>query len=147
MNQRILALAGLLSILGGCYFASGQTATPAAVATVATEQATPAPTATVELQPATGEGVRVEFERGSYGTTLLGATSTKYLLWADQGQVFTVTLTANSTSLASLYGPDGAALYEQLAAGNTAAATLPTSGDFSLEIRASGGYTVGVEIR
>jgi hypothetical protein len=112
----------------------------------ATITVTPAGHPTPET-PASGDPLRVNFAIGSYGATLLGATSTKYLLWAAQGQVFTATLAANSTALASLYGPDGVAIYEQLAAGNTASATLPISGDFMLEIRSSGTFTAGVEIR
>lgn len=107
--------------------------------------ATPAPTATP--QPISGAPVRVQFDLGSYGETLTSTVSTSYLLWAKAGQTFTTTLSANTTALASLYAPDGVALYQELAAGYTAAATLPTSGDYRLEIRTSGSYTVGVMIR
>lgn len=117
------------------------TATP----TVTDQQA--APTATPILQPIGGDPVRVQFNRGSFGATLAGTNSTKYLLWAAQGQTFTTTLTANSTALVSLYSPDGKPLFEQLAAGYTAASKLPSNGDYSLEVRTSGAYTVGVEIR
>ncbi len=41
----------------------------------------------------------------------------------------------------------GVALYQELAAGYTAKATLPTSGDYRLEIRSSGRYTAGVMIK
>lgn len=106
---------------------------------------TPAPTAT--MQPISGAPVRVQFDRGSYGETITGTVSTAYLLWAKAGQAFTTTLTADSTALASLYAPDGVALYQDLAAGYTAKATLPTNGDYRLEIRTSGQYTVGVMIK
>ena len=107
--------------------------------------ATPAPTATP--QPISGAPVRVQFDLGSYGETLTSTVSTSYLLWAKAGQTFTTTLSANTTALASLYAPDGVALYQELAAGYTAKATLPTNGDYRLEIRSSGNYTVGVMIR
>lgn len=117
------------------------TATP----TIADQQ-TP-PTATPTLQPIGGAPVRVQFNRGSYGATLAGTNSTKYLLWAAQGQTFTTTLAASSTALVSLYSPDGKPLFEQLAAGYTAAAKLPSNGDYALEVRTSRAYTVGVEIK
>lgn len=107
--------------------------------------ATPAPTATP--QPISGAPVRVQFDLGSYGETLTSTVSTSYLLWAKAGQTFTATLSANTTALASLYAPDGVALYQELAAGYTAKATLPTNGDYRLEIRSSGNYTVGVMIK
>ena len=107
--------------------------------------ATPAPTATP--QPISGAPVRVQFDLGSYGETLTSTVSTSYLLWAKAGQTFTTTLTADSTALASLYAPDGVALYQDLAAGYTAKATLPTNGDYRLEIRTSGQFTAGVMIR
>jgi hypothetical protein len=107
--------------------------------------ATPAPTATP--QPISGAPVRVQFDLGSYGETLTSTVSTSYLLWAKAGQTFTTTLSANTTALASLYAPDGVALYQELAAGYTAKATLPTNGDYRLEIRSSGNYTVGVMIK
>jgi len=105
----------------------------------------PAPTATP--QPISGAPVRVQFDLGSYGETLTSTVSTSYLLWAKAGQTFTTTLSANTTALASLYAPDGVALYQELAAGYTAKATLPTNGDYRLEIRSSGNYTVGVMIK
>ena len=107
--------------------------------------ATPAPTATP--QPISGAPVRVQFDLGSYGETLTSTVSTSFLLWAKAGQAFTTTLTADSTALASLYAPDGVALYQDLAAGYTAKATLPTNGDYRLEIRTSGQFTAGVMIR
>ena len=94
-----------------------------------------------------GAPVRVNFAMGSYGETITGTVSTSYLLWAKAGQAFTTTLTADSTALASLYAPDGVALYQDLAAGYTAKATLPTNGDYRLEIRTSGQFTAGVMIR
>lgn len=109
--------------------------------------AAPTVTATATAQPISGDPVRVQFDLGSYGETITGTVSTRYLLWAAAGQVFTTTLSSNTAALASLYAPDGVALYQELAGGYTAAATLPASGDYRLEIRSSGNYTVGVEIR
>lgn len=150
IKQRILAAAGLAAILGGCYFSgSGRvglspesTPTPTQSPTaVATQTITPT------LQTVTAEPVRVQFKRGTWGETITSSTSTKYLLWAAQGQVFTTTLSSPQTTLASLYAPDGKPLYEGMASGNTAAAKLPADGDYTLEIKASGQFTVEVEIR
>ena len=149
-RQRVLAAAGLAAILGGCYFSgSGRvglspesTPTPAPVATISTT-----PTAAPTLAPVTTEPVRINFKRGTWGETITGSTGTKYLLWAAQSQTFTVTLSSPQSALASLYSPDGKPLYEGMAAGNTAAAKLPSNGDYTLEIRANGAYTAEVEIR
>ena len=150
IGQRILAAAGLVALVGGCYFSGNgrvglspeSTATPAQTPT-----AIVTPTAAATLQAVTAEPVRINFDRGAWGKTIIGNTGTKYLLWAAQSQTFTVTLSSNQSALASLYSPDGKALYEQMAAGNTAAAKLPANGDYLLEVRASGAYTVEVEIR
>lgn len=96
---------------------------------------------------ASGAPVRVQFDLGSYDETITGTVSTQYLLWASAGQTFTTTLSANTTALASLYAPDGVALYQELSAGYTAKVTLPTNGDYRLEIRSGGRYTAGVMIR
>lgn len=127
--------------------APGQSTPMTATPTPTLVDQQPAPTATPTLQPIGGDPVRVQFKRCSYGATITGTNSTKYLLWAAQGQTFTTTLTANSNALASLYAPNGKPLFEQLAAGYTAAAKLPSNGDYALEVRTSGAYTVGVEIR
>jgi len=118
--------------------------TPTAHPTVT---AAPTVAVTPTVQPISGDPVRVQFDLGSYGETLTGTVSTQYLLWAKAGQAFTTTLASNTTALASLYAPDGVALYQELAAGYTAKATLPTNGDYRLEIRTSGQYTAGVMIR
>lgn len=150
--KSVLFISGLLFFaavaIGRC--ATGATGQPAAMTATATPTVTepqPAPTTTPTLQPIGGDPVRVQFNRGSFGATVAGTNSTKYLLWAAAGQTFTTTLTSNSTALVALYAPDGKPLYEGLAAGYTAAATLPSNGDYSLEVRTSGAYTVGVEIR
>ena len=115
--------------------------------TMPTPTAQPTVTATATPQPISGAPVRVNFAAGSYGETITGTVSTSYLLWARAGQAFTTTLSANNTAQASLYAPDGVALYQELAAGYTSKATLPTNGDYRLEIRSSGNYTVGVMIK
>ena len=150
IKQRFLAAVGLAAILGGCYFSGvgyvesepEPTRTPVATGTAVV---TPAITAT--LQPITNQPIRIQFEIGTYGEVITGTQSSKYLLWAAQGQVFTTTLTSQQSALASLYAPNGKPLYEQMAAGNTAAAKLPSSGDYMLEIRSSGRFTAEVEIR
>ena len=42
---------------------------------------------------------------------------------------------------------NGGALFDNVRGGDLAAVTLPTDGDYRLEIRSSGNYTVGVMIR
>lgn len=110
--------------------------TPVRVASTATAIALPAPT---------GEPVRVHFNRGSYGATLTGAGSQRYLLWAKAGQVLTTAMIGAGYS--TLYSADGATLYAQAWAGSPVTATLTVAGDQMLEIRSSGQYTIGVEIR
>lgn len=152
IKQRILAGALLTLLAGGCYFSgSGEgyagtqprpaATTPAPVATAPT--VTPGAT----LVPATTKPIRIQFDRGAWGDVITGTISSRYLLWAKAGQVFTTTLTSQHTATASLYVPSGTPLYEQMSAGNTARATLPNSGDYMLEIRSSGQFTVEVEIR
>lgn len=154
MNQRILTLAGLALAVGGCYLT--RPSTPVAQGNgepIVTIKATPtsAPTIIPTLTAPTGDPVRVQFAKGAWSATLTGNASTDYLLWAAQGQTFTVTLTSDGTALASLYSVDDQPLYEQMRGpggrGNSAAATLPASGDHTLEIRAGGKFTVEVEIR
>lgn len=145
--------AAMAMLDGACYFSgSGEgyagtqprpTVTPAEI----TPAATVAPGVTPTLLPATNAAIRVQFDRGTWGDVITGTVSSKYLLWAAQGQVFTTTLTSKQSALASLYAPDGKPLYEQMAAGNTAAAKLPASGDYTLEIRSNKAFTVEVTIR
>lgn len=116
------------------------------VVNVTPARAPSAPTPQPTLQPI-GTTVRVNFARGSYGETLAGDASTAYLLWAKAGQVFTTTLTADTAAQASLYAPDGGKMFDNVRGGDLAAVTLPTDGDYRLEIRASGSYTAGVMIR
>lgn len=151
IKQRILAGALLALLAGGCYFSgsgegyAGSQPRPTTIPAPATTAPTVMPGAT--LEPVTGKPIRVQFDRGAWGDVITGTISSKYLLWAAQGQVFTTTLTSQQSATASLYAPDGKPLYEAMAAGNTARATLPSSGDYTLEIRTSGAYTAEVEIR
>lgn len=148
----VIVIAGIVVVfnvfLGGNSDPVAVPTLPAQPVHVESTQA-PAATATVTptAQPISGAPVRVDFAKGSYGETLTGTVSTSYLLWAKVGQAFTTTLTADSPALASLYAPDGVALYQELAAGYTAKATLPSNGDYRLEIRSNGRYTVGVMIK
>lgn len=135
--------------LGRCFFAApAPEGEPLPVVVSATPARQPStPTAQPPLQPISGDPVRVNFASGSYGETLAADDSTAYLLWAKAGQVFTTTLTADAEAMASLYAPDGGALFGNVRGGDLAAVTLPTDGDYRLEIRSSGSYTVGVMIR
>lgn len=150
IRQRFLAMAGLAALVGGCYFSGSgyvgsepePTRTPVVTATAAVT-----PEATATLQPITNQPIRIQFDIGTWGDVITGTNSSQYLLWAAQGQTFTTTLTSEQSTLASLYAPDGKPLYEQMSSGNTARATLPSSGDYVLEIRASGTFTAEIEIR
>lgn len=105
-----------------------------------------APTATAIALPApTGEPVRVRFSRGSYGATLTGTGGQRYLLWAKAGQVFKAAMIG--TGYSSLYSADGATLYAQAWVGLPVTATVTVTGDQMLEVRSSGQYTIGVEIK
>ena len=92
-----------------------------------------------------GLPVRVQFPKGSYGTAIFGTGSQKFLLWAKAGQKWSLYQMGEGYS--NLVGPDGQALYQEAGAGMTISTTLTATGDQVLEIRASGKFTVGVEIR
>jgi len=143
----VIIIVGVVVTFNVLFSGNGEPVTMPTPTAQPTATAAPTVTATATVQPISGAPVRVQFDLGSYGETLTNTASTSYLLWAKAGQTFTTSLSANTTATASLYAPDGAVLYRDLAAGYTAAATLPTNGDYRLEIRSSGQYEVGVMIR
>lgn len=158
MQKRILAGVSLALLAGGCYFWPSPPATEAApvvaeaapvvadVTPVRIESTSaPIPVTPTALPAPTGAAIRVQFAQGAYGATLIGAGSTRYLLWAAQGQTFTSHMLG--AGYTSLYSVGGQPLYEQGVAGSTVKVTLAASGDHLLEIRSSGPYTIGVEIR
>lgn len=155
MNRTFILVAGLvffLSIAVGRYALSAAIPSPTSQPTPVDITpvhlpSTPTPAPTPTLAPVAGAANRVQFDRGAWGDVITGTVSSRYLLWAREGQAFTTTLSSQQSALASLYAPDGTPLYEQMAAGNTARATLPSSGDYTLEIRSSGAFTAEVEIR
>lgn len=145
--QRWLSLGGLVVIIGSCFWmpqsapAEAQ-AQPTAIVTPVHVPSTPTP---VVLPAPTGEAIRVNFPLGSYGTALFGRDSQKYLLWAKAGQKWSLYQMGKGYS--NLTGPDGKPLYQEAGAGMTITTTLSATGDQILEIRSSGQFTVGVEIR
>ena len=145
--QRWLSLGGLVVIIGSCFWmpqaapAEAQ-AQPTAIVTPVHVPSTPVP---VVLPAPTGEAVRVNFPLGSYGTAIFGTGSQRFLLWAKAGQVWNLHQMGKGYS--NLIGPDGKTLYQEAGAGMTITTTLTATGDQILEIRASGQFTVGVEIR
>lgn len=145
--QRWLSLGGLVVIIGSCFWmpqaapAEAQ-AQPTAIVTPVHVPSTPTP---VVLPAPTGEAIRVNFPLGSYGTALFGRGSQKYLLWAKAGQKWSLYQIGKGYS--NLTGPDGKPLYQEAGAGMTITTTLSATGDQILEIRSSGQFTVGVEIR
>lgn len=148
--QRWLSLGGLVVIIGSCFWmpqsapAEAQ-AQPTAEVTPVHVPSTPTQMPTPTLAPLTGEAQRVNFPKGSYGTALFGNGSQRYLLWAKAGQKWSLYQMGNGYS--NLTGPDGKALYQEAGAGMTISTTLTATGDQLLEIRSSGKFTVGVEIR
>lgn len=148
--QRWLSLAGLVVIVGSCIMLpeaapTDAQAQPTAEVTPVHVPSTPTPAPTVTLPAPTGEAQRVNFPKGSYGTALFGTGSQKYLLWAQAGQVWSLYQMGKGYS--NLTGPDGKALYQEAGAGMTITTTLSATGDQVLEIRSSGQFTIGVEIR
>lgn len=111
-----------------------------------TVQPTPPPAVTPAPLPApTGTPQRVNFERGSYGATLVGTGAQRFVLWAASGQVFKAALIGDGES--ALYSTNGQPLWQAAPAGTVITATLASNGDQLLEIRSRGQFTVGVEIR
>ena len=147
-GQRWLSLLGLVMFVGSCFWLPGAATTeaqPTAEVTPAHVPSTPTPAPTVTLPAPTGEAIRVNFPIGSYGTALFGNGSQRYLLWARAGQKWSLYQMGKGYS--NLTGPDGKALYQEAVAGMTISTTLTATGDQVLEIRSSGQFTVGVEIR
>jgi hypothetical protein len=107
---------------------------------IATNTATPAP-----LPAPTGTPQRVNFEKGSYGATLVGSGAQRFVLWAAAGQIFKAALIGDGET--SLYSTNGQPLWQAAPAGTVITATLTGNGDQLLEIRSRGAFTVGVEIR
>jgi hypothetical protein len=145
--QRWLSLGGLVVIIGSCFWMPKAVQTeaqaqPTAIVTPVHVPSTPTP---VSLPAPTGEAIRVNFPLGSYGTALFGRGSQKYLLWAKAGQKWSLYQIGKGYS--NLTGPDGKPLYQEAGAGMTITTTLSATGDQILEIRSSGQFTVGVEIR
>lgn len=145
--QRWLSLGGLVVIIGSCFWmpqaapAEAQ-AQPTAIVTPVHVPSTPTP---VVLPAPTGEAIRVNFPLGSYGTAIFGTGSQRFLLWAKAGQEWNLHQMGKGYS--NLIGPDGKTLYQEAVAGMTITTTLTATGDQILEIRSSGQFTVGVEIR
>lgn len=107
----------------------------------------PTPTgAAAPMQAATTEPQRVQFDRGTYGTTLQGSGEARYLLWARAQQRFTMQFANGSGCYAKLnhVGNDGTLL---TANGEQLVATLQADGDHVLAVRCPGDYSIVVEIR
>jgi len=88
-----------------------------------------------------GEPVRVQFPRGTYGTSInMSTAQTTYILWARAGQ--TLHLTSDQPFAARLSAPGG----EDLPL-TTLAATLPASGDYLLTVAGAQAFTFSIDIR
>jgi len=146
-SQRWLSLGGLVVIVGSCIWLPS--AAPTEAQAQPTAEVTPVhvpstPTPAIYATPSSLP-VRVQFPKGSYGTALFGQGSTRYLLWAKAGQKWSLYQMGDGHS--TLKGPDGNTLYQEAGAGMTITTTLTATGDQLLEIRSSGKFTIGVEIR
>lgn len=117
------------------------------IGTGATATAQPAPTVTswATSQPATSP-IRVQFGRGTWGTTLDGSGNQAYLLWACGGQTMTVKPSSQRPMNISLLAPDGQQVPVEVVQG-IGSYELPTNGDYTLSFVTDGGYSVAVEIR
>lgn len=105
---------------------------------------------------------RVAFGRGSSSATLTGAVkgydTVSYLVGARAGQTLTVTLHArNHSTYFSVTAPGAdAAMFMGEVAGDTFTATLPSSGDYRVQVYLmrnaarrgdTGAYTISVRVR
>lgn len=147
-GAKVAASALALVLLVGC-------ATPNSVSvdanigidTGATATAQPVPTVTpwATSQPATSP-IRVQFGRGTWGTTLDGSGNQAYLLWACGGQTMTVKPSSQHPMNISLLAPDGQQVPVEVVQG-AGSYKLPVDGDYTLSFVTDGGYSVVVEIR
>ena len=104
---------------------------------VPTATALPAPTPTLAQL---GTPVRVQFDIGTYGTSLQVEGQKTFVLWARAGQV--MKLTSDRTFAARLTAAnDGDVPFDQLSA------TLPANGDYLLTVANEGSFTFWVDIR
>lgn len=118
--------------------------------TGATPTAQPQPTGTVTpwatSRPPVNDPLRVQFGRGTWGTTLDGNGNQAYLLWACGGQTMTVKPSSQHPMNISLLAPDGKQVPVEVVQG-VGSYKLPVDGDYTLSFVTDGGYSVAVEIR
>lgn len=115
------------------------------VTLAATPVAGPTALPTPSPAPYDGKRIRVQFDRGTYGTSLSNEGLRQYELWAREGQVMSVVLNAGMASFA-LKSPAGADI-PLTQSGQKVSWTLVGTGDFILTASATGKYTFAVEIR
>ncbi len=97
----------------------------------------PIPTATLAQL---GTPVRVQFDIGTYGTSLQVKGQKTFVLWARAGQV--MRLTSDRTFAARMTAPNGDDVpFSQLAA------TLPSNGDYVLTVASDDSFTFWIDIR
>ena len=147
----------LLAVYGGWSIASDRlfggehaeaTPTPIYTAT-ATPAATVAPSLAIKATPTAGPtptAQRVQFPRGSYGDTITGSGRGRYLLWAKEAQVLTIE-SMSGDNIGLTLAVDGAQTLQFGDVGGKPGIRLPVSGDYVMDVSASGTYTVAVEIR
>jgi hypothetical protein len=122
--------------------------TPIMTAT-ATPQVTQAPSLAIETTPTVGPvptAQRVQFPLGSWGDTISGHDHGRYLLWAREGQTLTIE-SIDGENVGITIAVDGAQTLVFGQVGDKPGVRLPVSGDYVIDISASGNYSVAVEIR
>lgn len=147
----VLALYGGWSITADRLFGNGQpeavptpiyTATPPPAATVA-------PSLAINATPTVGPtptAKRVQFPLGSYGDTISGHGRGRYLLWAKEAQVLTIQ-SMSGADMGLTLAVDGGQVLQFADVSGKPGVRLPVSGDYVMDVSASGVYTVAVEIR
>jgi hypothetical protein len=107
------------------------------VTVVLTATAEPMPTPTLAQL---GTPIRVQFDLGTYGTSLQVEGQKTFVLWAAAGQV--MTLTSDRTFAARMTAPNGDDVPF-----TRSAATLSANGDYVLTVAGEGSFTFWVDIR
>lgn len=132
----------------GSSIAQSTTPTPIYTATP-TPVVTPVPALAIRATPTVGPtptAQRVQFPLGSYGDTITGTGRGRYLLWAREAQVLTIE-SMSGDNIGLTLAVDGAQTLQFGDVGGKPGIRLPVSGDYVMDVSASGTYTVAVEIR
>jgi hypothetical protein len=147
MRVAIVLSVFILSV-GWCVGRPVQSQAPASLASgepIVTIVPPPAVAPAAVTFPTPAAPQRVQFERGTYGSTLTGTNSQAFLLWAAQGQTFSAYLVGAPAQMALQH--DGRILFADVQPATLQKVQLPANGDYTLIVSATVPFTVGVEIR